>query len=83
MSDQYSQVQNVDKDAMDLTHGYDMDGHAQLASVLQTNLPEPFRAQDVDKLKEGIPEGLSDAVRERGQRWVMEDRLFNSVEYFN
>lgn len=60
---------------MELTCGYDMDGHAQLASVLQTNLPEPFNACNVDQLKEGVPEGLSDVVRERGQRWVMEDRL--------
>ena len=38
-------------------------------------MPEPFSAKDAEKLKEGVPEGLSDVVRERGQRWAMEDRL--------
>lgn len=42
---------------------------------LKTNLPEPFNAVDVDLLKEGLPEGLSDFVRQRGQRWAMEDRI--------
>ena len=44
-------------------------------SLLQTNVPEPFSAFEADKLKEGVPEGLSDTARERGQRWAMEDRL--------
>ena len=35
MSDQYQQVHNMDKDSMDLTRGYDMDGHANMASALQ------------------------------------------------
>ena len=43
--------------------------------LLQTNVPEPFSAREAEKLKEGVPEGLSDVVRERGQRWAMEDRL--------
>ena len=46
-----------------------------LSSLLQTNVPEPFSAFEADKLKEGVPEGLSDTARERGQRWAMEDRL--------
>ena len=44
MSDQYQQGSNNDKESMNLTHGYDMDGNAQLGSVLQTNVPEPFSA---------------------------------------
>ena len=46
---------------------------------LKTNLPEPFKAQSVNQLKEGLPEGLSDVVRERGQRWTMEDRLMATM----
>ena len=43
------------------------------------NLPEPFKAEEIEKLKEGLPEGLSDVVRERGQRWAMEDRLTTNI----
>ena len=38
MSDQYQQVHNMDQESMDITHGYDMEGHAHLASVLQVIL---------------------------------------------
>jgi len=37
----------------------------------------------VDLLKEGLPEGLSDFVRERGQRWAMEDRIETGHEQIN
>ena len=45
-------------------------GNAHLESVLQTNLPEPYEASASagDNLKEGVPEGLSDTVRGRGNR---------------
>ena len=106
MSDQSQQVHNQDMGSVELTHGYDMDGHANMASALQvsfrkkrncgikarkfhylfglyrflqTNLPEPFKAEEIEKLKEGLPEGLSDVVRERGQRWAMEDRLTTNI----
>merc|ERR1712223_572048 len=80
MSDQVQQCFNLNRDSMELgTFGYDMDGNANMASVLQTNLPEPFKAQSVNQLKEGLPEGLSDVVRERGQRWTMEDRLMATM----
>ena len=81
MSDQNSH--NSDKGSLEKTCGYDMDGNAQLASVVLTNLPEPFAAKDADKLKEGIPEGLSDMAREHGQRWAMEDRMSNRFTYLN
>merc|ERR1712083_536761 len=82
MSDQNSHISS-DKGSLENTCGYDMDGNAQLASVVLTNLPEPFAAIDVDKLKEGIPEGLSDMAREHGQRWAMEDRMSNRFTYLN
>merc|ERR1712226_1125228 len=76
MSDQVTTSFNLNRDSIELgTFGHDMDGNANMASVLQTNLPEPFKAEFVNQLKEGLPEGLSDVVRERGQRWTMEDRL--------
>lgn len=59
------------------THGYDMVGNAQLNSVLESHVPEPFSANDEgNNLKEGVPEGLS----EMGgvQRWTMEDRMEHS-----
>ena len=57
------------------TQGYDMGGTARLDAVLQTNLPEPFAAVDEDNLKEGLPEGLSESMMERGQRWTMDNRI--------
>merc|ERR1712062_551837 len=66
LSNSQRSVPNMNRDSMELgTFGYDMDGNANMASVLQTNLPEPFKAQSVNQLKEGLPEGLSDVVRER------------------
>ena len=51
--------------------GHAMDGNAHLESVLQTNVPEPYEASGAaDNLKEGVPEGLSDTVRGRGNRQV-------------
>merc|ERR1711863_150417 len=76
-------IQVATRVSLDNTCGYDMDGNAQLASVVLTNLPEPFAAKDADKLKEGIPEGLSDMAREHGQRWAMEDRMSNRFTYLN
>ena len=45
-------------------------GNAHLESVLQTNVPEPYEASAAagNNLKEGVPEGLSDTVRGRGNR---------------
>jgi len=80
MSDQYSASSNSDKGSLEITCGYDMDGHAQLSSVVLTNVPEPFAAKDVQNLKEGVPGGLS-AARELGQRWAMEDRMVNRFSY--
>jgi len=80
MSDQYSASHNGDKGSMEITCGYDMDGHAQLSSVVGTNVPEPFAAKDIQNLKEGVPGGLS-AARGNGQRWAMEDRMVNNFSY--
>ena len=54
-----------------------MGGSANLDAVLMTNVPEPFALNDSDNnLKpDGVPEGLSDRVLERGDRWVMENRI--------
>ena len=38
MSDQFQQVHNQDMGSVELTHGYDMDGHANMASALQVSL---------------------------------------------
>ena len=35
MADQFQISANADQESMEITKGYDMDGHAQLASVLQ------------------------------------------------
>ena len=53
-----------------LLHLCSIAGNAHLESVLQTNLPEPYEASASagDNLKEGVPEGLSDTVRGRGNR---------------
>ncbi|XP_059088285.1 uncharacterized protein LOC131884497 isoform X2 [Tigriopus californicus] len=56
----------------------DMGGNAQLDSVLQTNVPEPYSPEDEGNLKEGIPGGLSDCPSTRDKRWTMEDRIDNS-----
>lgn len=48
--------------------GYAFDRTANLESVLQTNVPEPYEASQSEDLKEGVPEGLSDTVRSRGAR---------------
>ena len=54
-----------------------MGGSANLDAVLMTNVPEPFSLNDAgNNVKpDGIPEGLSDRVVERGDRWVMENRI--------
>ena len=38
MADQFQICENADKESLEITLGYDMDGHAQLASVLQVFL---------------------------------------------
>ena len=38
MSDQSQQIHNQDMGSVELTHGYDMDGHANMASALQVSL---------------------------------------------
>ena len=38
MSDQSQQVHNQDMGSVELTHGYDMDGHANMASALQVSV---------------------------------------------
>jgi len=59
------------------THGYDMVGNAQLNSVVESHVPEPFSANDEgNNLKEGIPEGLSEMGGMK--RWTMEDRMEHS-----
>lgn len=76
MSDQYqteSTSEGGEQD--DLGRCYDMDGKANLESILQTNLPEPYQKFDEGNLKEGTPEGISDVVQNRGQKWSMEDRI--------
>ena len=35
MADQFQISENADKESLEITFGYDMDGNAQLASVLQ------------------------------------------------
>lgn len=68
----------VDSRSVSASGFYDIDGNAHLESVLQTNVPEPYEASVAagNNLKEGVPEGLSDTVRGRGNRWMMtEDRL--------
>mgnify|MGYP001383696911 CR=1 FL=1 len=80
MADQFQICENADKESLEITLGYDMDGHAHLAAGVSTNLPEPFEAKDVDQLKEGIPEIMS---KEHGQRWAMEDRMSNRFTYLN
>jgi len=63
------------------TRGYDMSGSASLDSVLMANanVPEPFALNDAyegtNLRPDGIPEGLSDRVVARGDRWVMENRI--------
>ena len=54
-----------------------MGGLTNLDAVLMTNVPEPFSLNDDgNNVKpDGIPEGLSDRVVERGDRWVMENRI--------
>ena len=37
MSDQSQQIHNQDMGSVELTHGYDMDGHANMASALQVS----------------------------------------------
>lgn len=56
----------------------DMGGNAQLDSVLQTNVPEPYSPEDEQNLKEGVPGGFSDCPSSRQKRWTMEDRIDNS-----
>ena len=62
------EAKTLGKEEVSSEGAYDMDGTANLQSVLQTNLPEPYEASQDGDLKEGIPEGLSDTVRERGAR---------------
>ena len=38
MADQFQICENADKESLEITLGYDMDGNAQLASVLQVFL---------------------------------------------
>ena len=59
-------------------------GNAHLESVLQTNVPEPYEAAGAAvNLKEGVPEGLSDTVRGRGNRQVdSRIRLEMYTQYF-
>ena len=38
MADQFQIWENADKESLEITLGYDMDGNAQLASVLQVFL---------------------------------------------
>ena len=38
MSDQSQQIHNQDMGSVELTHGYDMDGHANMASALQVSV---------------------------------------------
>merc|ERR1711997_122834 len=58
------------------THGYEAQGNAQLGSVLQSHVPEPFSADDDgNNLKEGseVSSGIGGQ-----QRWTMEDRMEHS-----
>ena len=50
--------------------------HHHFITLFQTNVPEPYRADDTESnLKEGVPEGMSDSINSRRQRWAMEDRI--------
>jgi hypothetical protein len=65
MSSQYQQENNIDKETMELTAGYDMDGNAQLASVVQVlekNILLRLSNNDKSMTPYGVVPGLMGAL---------------------
>jgi len=73
--DMADQKKDMGDDSMAYTQGYDMAGSANLESVLEVMVPEPYSNAPFEEDMRQIPEGLSETMMERGQRWSMEDRL--------
>ncbi|CAB4067567.1 unnamed protein product [Lepeophtheirus salmonis] len=67
----------TDNVSADNSSEYDLDGNANLESIVQSYVPNPFIAQEnMGALKEGQLCGMSDAPSDRtSQRWTMNDHL--------